>query len=77
MPVAAILAPERLLFRLVLSERCFARGREGGFAGTRVKFIPAINARRFDARVHFSAERKRWEYNRAAWRRIRELENKM
>lgn len=43
---------------------CFARGRGEGYASTRVKFIPTINARRFDARVNSSTRRKRWEHNR-------------
>lgn len=83
--IAAILAAERLLFRLVLSGKCLLREeeeedeeeekeeKEEKIPRELTEFIPAISARRarrFDARADFSAERKRWEHSRAAWRRV-------
>jgi len=65
--IAAILATERLLFRLVLSGKCLMREKEEEEEIPRelTEFIPAISARRarrFDARTDFSAKRKRWEH---------------
>lgn len=66
---AAMLAPEKLLFRLALSEKCLPRDEmkeKEEIPRELAEFIPAISARRarrFDARTDFFAKRKRWERN--------------
>lgn len=81
---AAILAPEKLLFRLALSEKCLPRDevKEEEIPRELAEFIPAISARRarrFDARTDLfrEAETMGTQPTRAMKNRVQELGNKM